>query len=225
MQAREKRASRVIALVAGAFLTGPFAAITPYQGETAAVFSPWSEVSEIQVQAAKPKVMGQPRKVIDLLPLAAAQTTEWTNGNVSLPFPGEETDERGFARLLEHVELEDGKVYEKVLETHPEWRNEHGLIVGIFRIKNFPAKALFEAEVGFRKGADQTDGVRVKVYAKKDPSYSATTWCYYDGKLDPIGISLDEYAGEDVELVLEAHVFQTSAQDWAVWVAPRIVWE
>ncbi len=221
MQGREKRVLRLAALAA-AFLAAQFDAISPYQRETAPVFSSWSAVNETQVQSAKPKAVGKPRKVIDLLPLAGAQTTGWTNGNVSLPFPGEETDERGFARLLESVELEDGKVYEKVLETHPEWRNEHGLIVGIFKISNLPANAVFEAEVGFLKGATQTDGVRFKVYAKKDPSYSATTWCYCDGRLDPIGISLDEYAGKDIELVVEVHVFHTYAQDWAVWINPRI---
>jgi hypothetical protein len=225
MKRKQKRILRLAAWLAGTFLTVQFVAISPYQGETAPVFSLPSAVSEIQVQSAKTKVIGQPRKVIDLLPLAGAQTTEWINGNVSLPFPGEETDERGFARLLESVELEDGRVYERALETHPEWRNEHGLIVGIFRIAKLPARALFEAEVGFLKGAAQTDGVKFRVYEKTNPSYSATAWCYCDGKLDPIAISLDEHAGKDIELVLEAHVFHTSAQDWAVWVAPRIVWE
>ncbi len=152
MKGRQKRILRASALIAGAFLIAQFVATSSSPGETAPVSSLWSAVWETQVQAVKEKVIARPRKVIDLLPLAGAQTTEWTNGNVSLSFPGEETDERGFARLSENVELEDGKVYPKVLETHPEWRNEDGLILGIFKISNLPAKALFEAEVGFRKG-------------------------------------------------------------------------
>ncbi len=225
MEKSQKRFLKKATATAFALLMAKFVVLSLSPGEPALSHSSASSVPETQVQSAKPKVSSQPLKIIDLLPLSGAKTTQWTNGNISLPFPGEETDEKGVARLLENVELEDGQVYEKVLQTHPEWRNEHGLIVGIFKISKIPPRALFLADVGFLNGATQTDGVRFKVYVKKDPSYSATTWAYFDGKLDPIGISLDEYAGKEIELVLETHVFHTSAQDWAVWVAPRIEWE
>jgi hypothetical protein len=178
-----------------------------------------------QVQSPPAKVTGTPRKIIDLLPAAGAPTTQWTNGNIWLPFPGEDTDARGFARYRENAELEDGKIYPKVLQTHPEWRSEHGLIVGIFKLIKLPAKAIFRAQTGFLKGATQTDGVKFRVYAKRDPSFDAAVWSYYNGSLDAIGLSLDRYAGQDVELVLEVHVYHTSSQDWAVWVSPRIEWE
>jgi len=180
---------------------------------------------EGQVQSPKAKVTGQPRKLIDILSLAGAPTTQWTNGNVWLPFPGSDRDPRGFACIRENAELEDDSRYPKVLETHPEWRDEHGLIVGIFKIAQLPVKAVFKAQVGFLKGASQSDGAKFRVYAKKDPSFDATTWCAYDGKLDLIGLSLDRYARQEVELVLEVHVLKTSTQDWAVWVSPRIEWE
>jgi hypothetical protein len=180
---------------------------------------------EEQVQSPPAKVTGQPRKLIDILSLAGAPTSQWTNGNVWLPFPGSDTDPRGFACIRENAELEDASLYPKVLETHPEWRDEHGLIVGIFRIAKLPAKAVFKAEVGLLKGASQSDGVKFRVYARKDPSFDASTWCAYDGKLDLIGLSLDRYAGQEVELVLEVHVLKTSTQDWAVWVSPRVEWE
>jgi hypothetical protein len=178
-----------------------------------------------QVQPPETKVTGTPRKIIDLLPAASAPTTQWSNGNVWLPFAGEDTDARGFACYRENAELEDGNTYSKVLQTHPEWRNEYGLIVGIFKIVKLPAKATFRSQVGFLKGATQTDGVKFRVYTKKDPSFDAAAWCYHDGRLDAIGLYLDRYAGQDVELVLEVHVYHTSSQDWAVWVSPRIEWE
>ncbi|MBM3284599.1 MAG: hypothetical protein FJY81_01875, partial [Candidatus Aminicenantes bacterium] len=125
MQGREKRVLKVAALAAGAFLAAQFAAISLAPEEnTPARFMRFA-VSEVQGQAVKSNVIGRPKKVIDLLPLAGAKTTQWTNGNVSLPFPGEETDERGFACYRENVELEDGNVYQKALETHPEWKDEH----------------------------------------------------------------------------------------------------
>jgi hypothetical protein len=178
-----------------------------------------------QVQSPPAKVTGQPRKLIDILSLAGAPTTQWTNGNVWLPFPGSDTDPKGFACIRENAELEDASRHPRVLETHPEWRDEHGLIVGIFKIAKLPARAVFKAEVGFLKGASQSDGVKFRVYARKDPSFDAATWCAYDGKLDLIGLSLDRYSGQEVELVLEVHVLKTSAQDWAVWVSPRVEWE
>jgi len=172
----------------------------------------------------KQTVTGTPARTIPIIPLAEHESTEWTNGNVALSFPGNESDSRGFACYRMNVLLEDDKTYSKVLETHPEWRNAHGLIVGIFKIRDLPDQATFRTKVGFLKGANNSDGVQFKVFVRRDPSFYAANSSYYDGKLDDLAIDLSRYAGQDIELVLQAHVLNNSAQDWAVWVDPRIEW-
>jgi len=175
-------------------------------------------------QKRQQSVTGSPARIIPILPLAENEVTQWTNGNVALTFPGAEDDSRGFACYRNETLLEDDKFYPKALETHPEWRNIHGLIVGIFKIENLPENAIFKTKVGFLKGADNTDGVKFKVYARSDPTFYTAINAYYDGKLDDLAINLSRYAGQDIELVLQVHVLNNSAQDWAVWIDPRIEW-
>jgi len=189
---------------------------------------PWTAFGSVYVKDAsrleppRKRAEGLPGTVIDLISLAESENTQWANGYNVLPFPGEEDDFRGFACYQYDSLLEDDKVYSKVLLTHPQVRDEIGLIVGIFKIENLPEKATFKTKVGFLKGADQSDGAEFRVFVKKDPSFYAARRCYYDGQLDDLALHLGKYAGQDVEIVLQVRVLFTAAQDLAVWVDPRI---
>jgi len=143
---------------------------------------------------------------------------------VPLTFPGEEGDWRGFACYRYNSLLEDDEVYSIVLLTHPEQRDVYGLIVGIFKIENLPEKATFKAKIGFLKEANHTDGAVFRVFVNRDPSSYSDKECYYDRHLDDLFFSLDNYAGQDVEIVLLVHVLNSSTQVLAVWVDPRIEW-
>jgi len=189
---------------------------------------PWTSFRSVYVKDAsrseppRKRAKGLQGTVIDLIPLAERESTQWANGYNDLPFPGEENDFRGFACYQYDSLLEDDKVYSKVLLTHPQIRDEIGLIVGIFKIENLPEKATFKTKVGFLKGADQTDGAEFRVFVKKDPSFYAAQRCYYDGRLDDLAIYMGRYAGQEVEIVLQVRVLFTPTQDLAVWVDPRI---
>lgn len=165
---------------------------------------------------------GRSERVIYLIPLAEKANTKWANGYANLPFPGEETDFRGFACFRYDALLEDNKVYAKVLLTQPQLRDEFGLIVGIFKIENLPEKATFKTKIGFLKEANQTDGAEFKVFVNKDPSFFAARRCYYDGHSDDLALDLGRYAGQTIELVLQVHVLYKSAQVLAIWIDPRI---
>lgn len=165
-----------------------------------------------------------PGRIINLIQLADNAITQWANGYVDLPFPGEEADFRGFASYRYDALLEDDKLYSQVLLMHPQLRDEFGLILGIFRIESLPEKAAFRTRVGFLKEASETDGAEFKVFVKKDPSFYAAKRCYYDGRLDDLSLYLGRYAGQKVDVVLQVHVLYTSTQDLAVWVDPRIEW-
>lgn len=189
---------------------------------------PWTGYHSVYVKdASRPEPLrkraaGLPGEIMDLIPLAENENTQWANGYVALSFPGEEDDFTGFACYQYDSLLEDDKVYPKVLLTHPERRDEFGLIVGIFKIEMLPEKAVFKAKIGFLKRANQTDGVEFRVFVKKDPSYYAAKRCYCDGHLDDFALDLGRYAGQKVEIVLQVHVLYASTQDLAVWVDPRI---
>jgi len=167
--------------------------------------------------------------VIHLIPLAENPNTQWANGMIALTFPGYDGDYNGFANYRHNSVLEDERVYQKVLLTHPpDWRKD-GMIVGIFKIENLAENAIFKAKVGFLEESVQSDVKEFRVFVNKDPTYYAAKQCFYDGHLDDLSLNLDKYAGQNVELVLQVlvlpvNVLRTSTQDWVVWVDPRIEW-
>jgi len=50
-----------------------------------------------------------------------AASAYWSSGAGNLPFPGSDSDSRGFALYRNNWQLEDNKTWTKVLETHPQW--------------------------------------------------------------------------------------------------------
>lgn len=161
---------------------------------------------------------------ISFITLAETKKAQWTNGSARLPFPGKTNDSLGWVRYLENVELEDKVVYSKVIETHPELQEKKGLLVGLYHVGKLPENAVFKAKVGFLKGADQTDGVRIKVFATREPAYYVSKTCYYDGNLDDLILPLDRYTGKDLQLVLKVFSLDSYSQDNVIWVDPRIEW-
>lgn len=188
---------------------------------------PWTSLREIDIKnpsSLRREEERLSRGVIRLIPLAENNNTQWLNGTIVLPFPGEDGDYSGWANYRYDSFLEDERVYQKVLLTHPEWRNEYGLIVGIFRIENLAENAIFKAKVGFLEESIHSDGVEFRVFLHSEPSFYAAKKCFYDGRLDDLSLNLTKYAGKNVEIALQVNVLGTSTQDWAVWVDPRIEW-
>jgi len=149
-----------------------------------------------------------------------AKNAEWKNdvGQI-LPFPGSDTDDRGFARVLSSARLEDGGVYSNVLETHPRWE-DHGLIYGVFKVKLPLGAKYFRAKVGFLRGATGTDGVEFRFYINN--ILYELLYDTYDGVLKEIEVDVSGYAGQEVEIILQVYAGASSGQDWAVWVDPAI---
>lgn len=161
---------------------------------------------------------------ISFISLAETEKAHWRNGSGRLSFPGKGNDSLGWVRYLENVELEDKIVYSKVIETHPDWREKKGLLIGVYHVGKLPENAVFKAKIGFLKGADQTDGVRIKVFSTREPAYYVSKTCYYDGNLDDLILPLDRYAGKDLQIVLKVFSLDSYSQDNVIWVDPRIEW-
>ena len=45
----------------------------------------------------------------------------------------------------------------------------------------------------------------------------------YDGSIDNLDINLSTFAGRSGQVILRVYAHDSSAQDWAVWVNPRIL--
>lgn len=145
----------------------------------------------------------------------------------TLPFPGSPNDRRGFARILDSAVLEDGREYRNVLETHPAWTTG-GQIVGRYTV-TIPRNAVFEAQIGFLRGADQGSvgfEVRFRPTAGWSGPQEVVTLVEqgdsYDGILVWIWLDLGRFAGVTGILSLVVNAGDRSAQDWAVWINPCI---
>jgi len=179
------------------------------------------------VKSHAPAVTPAPGIVADFL--ARAPEAEWTNAYERLPFPGDPSDERGFARLIENAQLEDGKVYNPVLQTHPQWQR-HGIIVGRYRGVTLPEDgAEFRAGIGFLEGATASDGVYFEVRAEF-PGYSGIPVRreyhkpYKNYVIRDFVQDLSRFRGKKGTIVLSVDAGgKSSAQDWAVWVKPQLV--
>ena len=161
-----------------------------------------------------------------------ASEAEWIScgspctGGTVLAFGGSDSDPNGFVVYRDGYKLEDGSSPAKILETHPMWVDD-GVISGLFPPYTVVAGDRLRARLGFLSKADGTCGVgnvRFQINYKEGgtlhPLGSWTDTC--DGNLINVNIDLTPLAGKTVQFALVVLANGSSAQDWAVWVNPRI---
>lgn len=144
---------------------------------------------------------------------------------VQLPWMGNDGDSRGFVRL-DVITLEDGNTV-KALRTHPKWV-DNGTIKGWHPPVQLPAKAVFEADIGFVSGARNTDGVTFQVWEHHTQG-GRTVWNQiisvrkgYTGSLQRVRADLSHLAGQQVSIELRVDAGPSAGQDWAAWTNMRI---
>ncbi len=166
----------------------------------------------------------------------SACAARWRAGNpqgkeVTLPCPGSQSDDRGFVRQLSaNFNLETDRPANRSIQTHPQW-TPHGYIFGEFSLGSLgitlQSGDRFESEVGFLSGA-QEGNVRFSIYYDASPGQSggevllAEVEDSYDGKLRNLNVNLSNFSGGSGAIVLHVDALDSSAQDWAVWVDPRL---
>lgn len=157
--------------------------------------------------------------------LGLAQPARWFNDlGEQLPFPGSETDSRGFARLM-NAQLEDGVSY-NVLQSHPRWV-ANGTIEGHFDV-TVPPVSMFSANVGFIDGATASDGVKFQVFwiqkssEMQEPTLLTELVKTYNNSLAIMKVDLNSMSGQTGTLILKVSAMTTAARDWAVWNDPVI---
>lgn len=163
-------------------------------------------------------------------------TGSWYSGSPrtkeeALPCPGSEADERGFVKQLSaNFTLEDNQPANRSIETHPRWLAS-GYIYGVFNLNslgiNLQQGDRFAAKVGLLTGA-QEGRVRFSVWYDSTPDQQggeirlADVEDSYDSQLVNIDVNLSNYTGGSGAIMLRVDALESSAQDWAVWVHPRI---
>lgn len=155
--------------------------------------------------------------------IAEASKASWGSGAGSLPFPGTDNDNRGFALYRNNAQLEDNSTKALVLETHPQWVS-NGWIMGKYPQLTIPTGVELEVTLGFLYGATGTDGVIFEVQFEEGQnrqtilSHLAT----YDGKLNSVTKSLSSLAGKNGQFILYVNAGQSSGRDWAIWAEAKI---
>lgn len=155
-----------------------------------------------------------------------ADKAVWQSGAGYLPFPGSASDSRGFALWQTNSYMENNKKYAKILETHPEWK-ENGYIMGTYPNLTVPTGAKLSLKIGFLKEATGTDGVIYRVFFNYtgQPITIFEKYKRYTEKVETETIDLSEYQGKNGKFILYVSAGgKSSAQDWAGWAEAEILY-
>ena len=165
----------------------------------------------------------QPAVVKDFV--ATYCSAEWVSGAGILSCPGNDTDMQGFVIKLDAPKFENGTTdNEPTLWTHPQWI-DNGVITGKFPAFQVKSGDRFRGVIGCRFNGFACN-VRFQLNYRADGGALQTLGQWdqtYDGNLQSLDIDLSSLAGKSVEFVLAVLANGPSMQDWALWLAPRII--
>ncbi|WDP90207.1 MAG: hypothetical protein HUN04_11035 [Desulfobacter sp.] len=151
-----------------------------------------------------------------------ANKAQWRSGAGKLPFPGRTNDKRGFVRQVPKAALSTGNAALYLLQTHPQWKSR-GWIQGIYPPVIPAAGMHFKAVAGFLKGATASDGAIFQVHVKEGgKTYRALSRTLSARRYATLDADLSRWSGKKIQIILQVIAGNTSAQDWAVWVKPRL---
>ena len=154
-----------------------------------------------------------------------ASKAKWRSSRGALSFPGKTDDSRGFVIAVPRGKVgQRGTAAIKILETHPAW-SDNGWIEGRYPALTPASKVHFLSNAGFLQGANASNGAIFKVYVhsfKDNKTMRVYQRHVSPRRLAPIDIDLSRWAGQRIEIILRVEAGGNSAQDWAVWIAPRL---
>ncbi len=143
-----------------------------------------------------------------------------------IPCPGTTSDTEGFVVLVGNPVMEDGNpAGQPGIQTHPRY-DPNGLIQGKFPPMVIPAGSRFLAKIGCRSGGAACNvKYQLNYYVDGDPTLkSFGTWTEtYDSSIRDLNIDLSSLAGKSIQFIFIVTANGDSAQDWAMWINPRIM--
>ena len=165
----------------------------------------------------------QPAVVKDFV--ATYCSAAWVSGAGNLSCPGTDTDIQGFIIKLDAPKLENGVTEnEAALETHPQWI-DNGVITGKYPAFEVKSGDRFRAVIGcLFNGLACNVRFQLNYRADGGALQNLGQWDQtHDGTIQSLDIDLSSLAGKSVEFVLAVLANGPASQDWAFWLAPRIV--
>ncbi|MFC2160146.1 WD40 repeat domain-containing protein [Acidobacteriota bacterium] len=174
---------------------------------------------------------------IDLI--AKASSAIWSNSDrVILPF-GVDRQENGVVKYMNNVRMEDGIVYERVLFTHPQWKNK-GTLTGVFHDITIPengGKLIIAG--GLLQDTSGTDGVtfsayfspagmQAKIVRRKVTSTTiGNPVCSFTAiknrNINRVEGDLSRYAGQTGTIQLTVNAGGNSNGDSAAWTEAKLI--
>jgi len=141
--------------------------------------------------------------------------------------PSEENVEEGFVQAIDSPQLEDGNVYNQpAILTYPDF-GESGYMVGRYPPLQIEEGDSFRATIGcLHNAASCNVNYTLRVLEPGVGFHTLGMWHeVYDGLIYPIDVDLSEFAGMEVELTLSAIAVDDTLDNYALWIAPRVVRE
>ena len=147
----------------------------------------------------------------------------WSSGTGFLPCPGTPGDSKGWVLKIDEPILENGaKDNEPGLQIHPQ-QVYNGWIKGTYPVIHVSGNLYFKAIIGCY-GESACD-VKFKLNYSIDggPEQTLATWHeVQDGIYNRVSVDLASLAGKNVQFILLVEANGSSANDEALWFAPRL---
>jgi hypothetical protein len=143
-----------------------------------------------------------------------------------LACPGAKTDANGFVVKVDSPKLQDGNTISGVgLLTHPQWI-DGGSIAGSFPLLTVENGMKFRTTLGCGFGGGECNVRFFLRYRIDGGSLQTLNQWDIDYADAPVVVDQDlsSLAGKNVNFVLQVVTNGSSAQDWAYWVNPRVIY-
>ncbi|MCD6150241.1 MAG: hypothetical protein J7J70_01090 [Deltaproteobacteria bacterium] len=146
----------------------------------------------------------------------------WRSGSGSLNFSSSEDNPDGFVGKTDYGYINPGVRAVSMLETRPQMTS-HGWVEGLYPEILLPENVHLRSYIGFKKGADASDGVTFHIFVHEGNTYSqVAVQKLFPRQYKKVDINLSPWAGKKIQLILKVSAGNHSKSDLAVWVNPRL---
>jgi hypothetical protein len=152
--------------------------------------------------------------------IASANLAKWYGSFGELPFPGTVGDRTGYALWKENASMEDRVSYSKVLEVHPDVK-DNGYIRGVYPLQTIPEKSRLNVSFGFLMSGSETSGVTYTInfqVGRGQPIQLFQGFKTFTKQLTNDVIDLSPYQGKTGNIILMVSAIKPSPTDLSAWV-------
>jgi hypothetical protein len=164
----------------------------------------------------------------EFIPNANKASWYYSDGETvkEIDFGGSDTDPRGSASWMDNIRLCDDSLAQRVLWTHPSWRN-NGWIRGDYDLGDYVVQEddHIYGKVALKKDASWGDVIfEIILFPDMEKAIviSETPVECSDG-IKTFDIYLNRYAGKKVNIALATLANGGADQDWAVWLDLKLI--